>query len=57
MYEKPFGYRVNIKERKYRKVFKEKAMSNADMGSSEVLPDPTIEPGQSVGDTSFKSQH
>ena len=35
-----------IKERKYRE-----AMSNADMGASEVLPDPTVEPGPLVGDS------
>jgi len=26
-------------------------MSNADMGASEVLPDPTVDPGPSVGDS------
>ena len=25
-------------------------MSSADMGASEVLPDPTVEPGPAVGD-------
>ena len=40
-----------IKERKDRKAAKDRAMSNADMGASEVLPDPTVDPGPSVGDS------
>ena len=40
-----------IKKRKYRKATKERAMSNADMGASEVLPEPTVEPGLPIGDS------
>ena len=39
-----------IKKSKYRKATKERAMSNADMGASEVLPGQTVELGTQVGD-------
>ena len=38
---------------KERKAAKERDMSNADMGASEVLLDPTVGPGPSVGDNTF----
>ena len=31
------------------KTAKERAMPNADMGASEVIPDPTVDPGPPFG--------